>query len=232
MKLSADLCDKMVARYKSGRGYETISKALNVPRSDVASVIVKWQQCGTTRALSGFYTVQPNWVRARTMTTKSAVSQKTWSKMHKKSCSLDSKTQFNRNLNSGSVLLLELKVALLTSWASVLPWRLTAAYYSRSACIVVLNQWVVNIKRGSLAGACGEDGQKRNPPMERRPRKWFCWWWWKMKSQRRWFSSLRWKRDQLGDAACCSSSSHWRQQGCESEKTTQVYRWISSHYGA
>lgn len=164
MKLSADLCDKMVARYKSGRGYETISKALNVPRSTVASVIVKWQQCGTTRALSGFYTVQPNWVRARTMTKKSAASQKTLSKMHKKNCSLDSKTQFNRNLNSGSVLLLELKVALLTSWASVLPWRLTAAYYSRSACILVLNQWVVNNK--GVPGRCTRRGRSETQPVD------------------------------------------------------------------
>ncbi|XP_018550156.1 centrin-3 [Lates calcarifer] len=48
---SADLRDKIVARHKSGQGYKTISKALNIPRSTVASIIVKWKKFGTTRTL-------------------------------------------------------------------------------------------------------------------------------------------------------------------------------------
>lgn len=50
-ELSIDLRDDIVARHKSGQGYKTISKALNVPRSTVASIIVKWKKFGTTRTL-------------------------------------------------------------------------------------------------------------------------------------------------------------------------------------
>uniref|UniRef100_A0A3B4YLX4 Centrin-3-like n=2 Tax=Seriola lalandi dorsalis TaxID=1841481 RepID=A0A3B4YLX4_SERLL len=50
-ELSVDLRDKIVARHKSGQGYKTISKALSVPRSTVASIIVKWKKFGTTRTL-------------------------------------------------------------------------------------------------------------------------------------------------------------------------------------
>lgn len=50
-ELSVDLRDDIVARHKSGHGYKTISKALNVPRSTVASIVVKWKKFGTTRTL-------------------------------------------------------------------------------------------------------------------------------------------------------------------------------------
>uniref|UniRef100_A0A665W377 Uncharacterized protein n=1 Tax=Echeneis naucrates TaxID=173247 RepID=A0A665W377_ECHNA len=50
-ELSIDLRDEIVARHKSGQGYKTISKALSVPRSTVASIVVKWKKYGTTRTL-------------------------------------------------------------------------------------------------------------------------------------------------------------------------------------
>ncbi|XP_071322861.1 centrin-3-like [Trachinotus anak] len=50
-ELSVDLRDEIVARHKSGQGYKTISKALSVPRSTVASIIVKWKKFGTTKTL-------------------------------------------------------------------------------------------------------------------------------------------------------------------------------------
>ena len=49
-ELSVDLCDTIVVRHKSGKGYKTISKAVSVLRSTVASVIVKWN-VGTTGTL-------------------------------------------------------------------------------------------------------------------------------------------------------------------------------------
>uniref|UniRef100_A0AAY5K4D1 C2H2-type domain-containing protein n=2 Tax=Esox lucius TaxID=8010 RepID=A0AAY5K4D1_ESOLU len=50
-ELSIDFRDKIVLRYKSGEGYKKIAKALNVPRSTVCSVIVKWRKFGTTETL-------------------------------------------------------------------------------------------------------------------------------------------------------------------------------------
>ncbi|KAG2464976.1 TCB1 transposase, partial [Polypterus senegalus] len=50
-KLSADLRDRIVSRYKSGEGYRKISAALKVPMSTVASIIRKWNKFETTRTL-------------------------------------------------------------------------------------------------------------------------------------------------------------------------------------
>ncbi len=40
-----------VARHRSGQGYKNISAALKVPKSTVASIILKWKTFGTTRTL-------------------------------------------------------------------------------------------------------------------------------------------------------------------------------------
>lgn len=50
-ELSVVLHDQLVSRMRCGRGYETISIALNVPRSTVGSIIVKWKKYGTTKIL-------------------------------------------------------------------------------------------------------------------------------------------------------------------------------------
>ncbi|KAL0162276.1 hypothetical protein M9458_041672, partial [Cirrhinus mrigala] len=41
----------IVARHRSGQGYKKISAALKVPKSTVASIILKWKTFGTTRTL-------------------------------------------------------------------------------------------------------------------------------------------------------------------------------------
>ena len=50
-ELPEELRDRIVARHRSGQGYKIISAALRVPKSTVASIILKWKKFGTTRAL-------------------------------------------------------------------------------------------------------------------------------------------------------------------------------------
>ncbi len=50
-ELPEELRDRIVARHRSGQGYKTISAALKVPKSTVASIILKWKTFGTTRTL-------------------------------------------------------------------------------------------------------------------------------------------------------------------------------------
>ncbi|KAI4885408.1 hypothetical protein NFI96_002823 [Prochilodus magdalenae] len=44
-----ELRDRTVARHRFGQGYKRISAALKVPKSTVASIILKWKKFGTTR---------------------------------------------------------------------------------------------------------------------------------------------------------------------------------------
>ncbi len=48
-ELPEELRDRIVARHRSGQGYKNISAALKVPKSTVASIILKWKTFGTTR---------------------------------------------------------------------------------------------------------------------------------------------------------------------------------------
>jgi len=50
-KLPEELRNRIVARHRSGQGYKNISAALKVPKSTVASIILKWKTFGTTRTL-------------------------------------------------------------------------------------------------------------------------------------------------------------------------------------
>ncbi len=50
-ELPEELRDRIVARHRSGQGYKNISAALKVPKSTVASIILKWKTFGTTRTL-------------------------------------------------------------------------------------------------------------------------------------------------------------------------------------
>ena len=50
-ELPEELRDRIVARHRSGQGYKKISAALKVPKSTVASIILKWKKFGTTRTL-------------------------------------------------------------------------------------------------------------------------------------------------------------------------------------
>ncbi len=50
-ELPEELRDRIVARHRSGQGYKNISAALKVPKSTVASIILKWKTLGTTRTL-------------------------------------------------------------------------------------------------------------------------------------------------------------------------------------
>ncbi len=50
-ELPEELRDRIVARHGSGQGYKTMSAALKVPKSTVASIILKWKTFGTTRTL-------------------------------------------------------------------------------------------------------------------------------------------------------------------------------------
>uniref|UniRef100_A0AAY5KP51 Transposase Tc1-like domain-containing protein n=1 Tax=Esox lucius TaxID=8010 RepID=A0AAY5KP51_ESOLU len=43
--------DLIVERYQSGEGYKRISKALDIPRYTVKTVIIKWRKYGTTETL-------------------------------------------------------------------------------------------------------------------------------------------------------------------------------------
>ncbi len=59
-ELPEELRDIIVARHRSGQGYKKISAALKVPKSTVASIILKWKTFGTTRTLPRA-AVRPNW---------------------------------------------------------------------------------------------------------------------------------------------------------------------------
>uniref|UniRef100_A0A9J7WXV5 Transposase n=1 Tax=Cyprinus carpio carpio TaxID=630221 RepID=A0A9J7WXV5_CYPCA len=50
-ELPEELRDRIVARHRSGQGYKKISAALKVPKSTVASIILKWKTYGMTRTL-------------------------------------------------------------------------------------------------------------------------------------------------------------------------------------
>ncbi|KAI3374191.1 hypothetical protein L3Q82_006043 [Scortum barcoo] len=50
-ELPKELRDRIVARHRSGQGYKRISAALKLPKSTVASIILKWKKFGTTRTL-------------------------------------------------------------------------------------------------------------------------------------------------------------------------------------
>ena len=50
-ELPKELRDRIVARHRSGQGYKRISAALKVPKSTVASIILKWKKFGTTTTL-------------------------------------------------------------------------------------------------------------------------------------------------------------------------------------
>ncbi len=50
-ELPEELRDRIVARNRSGQGYKKNSAALKVPKSTVASIILKWKTFGTTRTL-------------------------------------------------------------------------------------------------------------------------------------------------------------------------------------
>uniref|UniRef100_A0A3P8TY65 Transposase Tc1-like domain-containing protein n=1 Tax=Amphiprion percula TaxID=161767 RepID=A0A3P8TY65_AMPPE len=50
-ELPKELRGRIVARHRSGQGYKRISAALKVPKSTVASIILKWKKFGTTRTL-------------------------------------------------------------------------------------------------------------------------------------------------------------------------------------
>ncbi len=50
-ELPEELRDRIVARHRSGQGYKKKSAALKVPKSTVASIILKWKTFGTTRTL-------------------------------------------------------------------------------------------------------------------------------------------------------------------------------------
>ncbi len=48
-ELPEELRDRIVARHRSGQGYKKMSAALKVPKSTVASIILKLKTFGTTR---------------------------------------------------------------------------------------------------------------------------------------------------------------------------------------
>ncbi len=50
-ELPEELRDRIAARHRSGQGYKNISAALKVPKSTVASIILKWKTVGMTRTL-------------------------------------------------------------------------------------------------------------------------------------------------------------------------------------
>ncbi len=50
-ELPEELRHRIVARHRSGQGYKKNSAALKVPKSTVASIILKWKTFGTTRTL-------------------------------------------------------------------------------------------------------------------------------------------------------------------------------------
>lgn len=51
---SVDLGDQVLARHRSRQGNKTISKALSVAKTTIASIILKWKKLGTTLNLPRF----------------------------------------------------------------------------------------------------------------------------------------------------------------------------------
>ena len=45
------LRDRIVSRHRSGEGYQNIYPALKVPKNTVATIILKWNNFGTTKTL-------------------------------------------------------------------------------------------------------------------------------------------------------------------------------------
>ena len=64
-ELSIELRDRIVKRHRSGEGYKTISRELNVPKSTVSSIIRKWKEDGTPQTLprAGRPTKLSNWAK-------------------------------------------------------------------------------------------------------------------------------------------------------------------------
>ncbi len=52
-ELPEELRDRIVARHRSGQGYKKMSAALKVPKSTVASIILKWKTFGTNLPRAG-----------------------------------------------------------------------------------------------------------------------------------------------------------------------------------
>ena len=50
-ELPEELTNRIVERHRSGQGYRRIFAALKVPKSTVASIILKWKKFGTTGTL-------------------------------------------------------------------------------------------------------------------------------------------------------------------------------------
>ena len=48
-ELSVELRDRTVSRHRSGEGYQFFFAALKVPKTTVASIILKWKTFGTTK---------------------------------------------------------------------------------------------------------------------------------------------------------------------------------------
>ncbi len=63
-ELPEELRDRIVARHRSGQGYKKISAALKVPKSTVASIILKWRRLGRPEPFLEL-AVRPNWARGR-----------------------------------------------------------------------------------------------------------------------------------------------------------------------
>jgi hypothetical protein len=50
-ELSLELRDRIMSRYRSGKGYQSIYTALKVSKKIVASIILTWKKFGTTKTL-------------------------------------------------------------------------------------------------------------------------------------------------------------------------------------
>jgi len=50
-KLSKEVMNKVVEKYKLGLGYRKLSKSLMIPGSTIKSIIFKWKEHGTTTNL-------------------------------------------------------------------------------------------------------------------------------------------------------------------------------------
>ena len=50
-ELSVELRDRIVSKHRSGEWYQSISAAFNIPKTTVATIILKWKQFGTTKTL-------------------------------------------------------------------------------------------------------------------------------------------------------------------------------------
>ncbi|CDQ97711.1 unnamed protein product, partial [Oncorhynchus mykiss] len=52
-ELSIALRDRIVLRYRSGKGYQKMSAALKIHKKTVSSITLKWNKFGTTKTLLG-----------------------------------------------------------------------------------------------------------------------------------------------------------------------------------